>query len=147
MVLVCKPFSRSREKVPGGRMGARAQRAAPAPRNRYATPSQDRLHRKHALPCARASRSARPRQNPAMTDKPFAPACERNREPILAVLREHFAGSSHVLEVASGTGPHAVHFAPAMPWLRWQRYDREAHRTEERPVGTACDTTYTPRGD
>src|SRR3546814_1807565 len=86
------------------RLRARAQRAAPAPRNRYATPSQDRLHRKHALPCARASRSARPRQNLAMTDKPFAPACERNREPILAVLREHFAGSRHVLEVGSGTG-------------------------------------------
>src|SRR3546814_3534752 len=62
-----------------------------------------------------------------MTDKPFAPACERNREPILAVLREHFAGSRHVLEVGSGTGQHAAHFAAAMPWLRWQCSDREDH--------------------
>src|SRR3546814_15611045 len=62
-----------------------------------------------------------------MTDKPFAPACERNREPILAVLREHFAGSRHVLEVGSGTGQHAVHFAAAMPWLRWQCSDRVEH--------------------
>src|SRR3546814_10762656 len=62
-----------------------------------------------------------------MTDKPFAPACERNRDPILAVLREHFAGSRHVLEVGSGTGQHAVHFAAAMPLLRWQCSDQAEH--------------------
>ncbi|MFC3716257.1 DUF938 domain-containing protein [Luteimonas soli] len=62
-----------------------------------------------------------------MTGKPFAPACERNREPILAVLRERFAGSRHVLEVGSGTGQHAVHFAAAMPWLQWQCSDRAEH--------------------
>lgn len=59
-----------------------------------------------------------------MTDKPFSPACERNREPILAVLRDRFAGRRHVLEIGSGTGQHAVHFAAAMPWLRWQCSDR-----------------------
>jgi cyclopropane fatty-acyl-phospholipid synthase-like methyltransferase len=57
-------------------------------------------------------------------DKPFAPACERNREPILQVLRVAFAQSRHVLEVGSGTGQHAVHFAAAMPWLDWQCSDR-----------------------
>ena len=62
-----------------------------------------------------------------MTDKPFAPACERNREPILAVLRERFADCRHVLEVGSGTGQHAVHFAAAMPWLQWQCSDRAEH--------------------
>src|SRR3546814_13759313 len=62
-----------------------------------------------------------------MTAKPFAPACERNREPILAVLRERFASCRHVLEVGSGTGQHAVHFAAAMPWLQWQCSDREDH--------------------
>ena len=62
-----------------------------------------------------------------MTDKPYAPACERNREPILAVLRERFADCRHVLEVGSGTGQHAVHFAAAMPWLRWQCSDRAEH--------------------
>lgn len=57
------------------------------------------------------------------TAKPHAPSCDRNRAPILAVLREHFAGRSRVLEVASGTGQHAVHFAAAMPWLTWQASD------------------------
>ena len=61
------------------------------------------------------------------TDKPFAPACERNREPILGVLQRWFADRRHVLEIGSGTGQHAVHFAAAMPWLRWQATDRAEH--------------------
>lgn len=60
-------------------------------------------------------------------EKPFAPACERNREPILDVLRTHFAGCREVLEIGSGTGQHAVHFAGAMPWLRWQASDHADH--------------------
>ena len=59
-----------------------------------------------------------------MTEKPFAPACERNSDPILAVLREHFADRRHVLEIGSGTGQHAVHFAAALPDLVWQTSDR-----------------------
>jgi len=47
-------------------------------------------------------------------------ACERNKEPILAVLREELAGSTEVLEVGSGTGQHAVHFAAGLPRLLWQ---------------------------
>ena len=47
-------------------------------------------------------------------------ACERNKEPILAVLREELAGSTRVLEVGSGTGQHAVYFAAALPQLVWQ---------------------------
>lgn len=60
-------------------------------------------------------------------DKPHAPSCERNRDPILAVLREHFAHRRAVLEIGSGTGQHAVHFAAAMPHLEWQCSDREAN--------------------
>jgi hypothetical protein len=60
-------------------------------------------------------------------DKPHAPACDRNRDPILAVLRECFAGRSRVLEIGSGTGQHAVHFAAALARLTWQCTDREEH--------------------
>lgn len=55
--------------------------------------------------------------------KPFSPSCERNREPILEVLRRHLGGARHVLEIGSGTGQHAVHFADAMPGLTWQASD------------------------
>lgn len=58
-----------------------------------------------------------------MDAKPFAPSCERNREPILAVLRRHLADRRAVLEIASGTGQHAVHFAASLPWLTWQCSD------------------------
>ncbi|MGQ5525094.1 DUF938 domain-containing protein [Chitinimonas sp. PSY-7] len=57
-------------------------------------------------------------------EKPYSPACERNRKPILAILRERFASRRHILEVGSGTGQHAVHFAAALPHLVWQTSDR-----------------------
>lgn len=59
--------------------------------------------------------------------KPFSAACQRNREPILAVLRPLLASRRRVLEVGSGTGQHALHFAAAMPWLTWQTSDRQAN--------------------
>ncbi len=62
-----------------------------------------------------------------MTDRPYSPSCDRNRDPILAVLREHFADRREALEIGSGTGQHAVHFAAAMPWLRWQCSDAAAY--------------------
>lgn len=55
-----------------------------------------------------------------MSMLPHSDACERNKGPILAVLQEAFAGCTHVLEIGSGTGQHAVHFALAMPGLVWQ---------------------------
>lgn len=55
--------------------------------------------------------------------KPFSLACERNREPILAVLQRYFLDHHQVLEIGSGTGQHAVHFAQALPHLRWQCAD------------------------
>lgn len=60
-------------------------------------------------------------------EKPDAPSCERNREPILAVLRDHFADRCAVLEIGSGTGQHAVFFAAALPHLRWQASDRSGN--------------------
>ena len=57
-------------------------------------------------------------------DKPISQACERNRDPLLAVLRESFLDRSAVLEIGSGTGQHAVHFAGALPYLTWQTSDR-----------------------
>ena len=59
--------------------------------------------------------------------KPHSEACERNRGPILEVLREHFADRRHVLEIGSGTGQHAVHFAAALPRLSWQTSDVDSN--------------------
>ncbi len=61
--------------------------------------------------------------NPRNHEKPYSEACERNREPILAVLREAFAGATHVLEIGSGTGQHAAYFARHLPHLTWQTSD------------------------
>lgn len=58
-------------------------------------------------------------------EKPFSPSCERNRDPILDVLRLHFADRRKILEIGSGTGQHAVYFATGMPHLSWQTADRE----------------------
>lgn len=59
------------------------------------------------------------------TDKHFAPATARNREPLLAVLQQVLQDAHTVLEVASGTGEHAVYFARALPHLTWQPTDAD----------------------
>jgi SAM-dependent methyltransferase len=50
---------------------------------------------------------------------PLSEACERNKGPILEVLRSAFADRKQVLEIGSGTGQHAVHFAAELPHLTW----------------------------
>ena len=57
--------------------------------------------------------------------KRFAPATERNREPILAVLQAHLPSSGTVLEISSGTGQHAAYFASHFPDLWWQPTDMD----------------------
>ncbi len=52
--------------------------------------------------------------------KPYAESCDINKDPILNVLRDVFADRHKVLELASGTGQHAVHFGKALPHLTWQ---------------------------
>jgi cyclopropane fatty-acyl-phospholipid synthase-like methyltransferase len=62
-----------------------------------------------------------------MNDKPYSESCEQNRAPILQVLREVFADRREVLEIGSGTGQHAVYFAPELPHLVWQTADVAAY--------------------
>jgi hypothetical protein len=81
--------------------------------------------------------------------KQHAPATERNRGPIADVLRRVLPQEGSVLEIASGTGEHAVAFAAALPGLRWQPTDAdpvaiasiEAWRAEARLVNLAPPAT------
>ena len=55
--------------------------------------------------------------------KRHAPATARNRDAIAAVLADWLPASGIMLEVASGSGEHVVHFAAAFPHLAWQPSD------------------------
>jgi SAM-dependent methyltransferase len=62
-------------------------------------------------------------QNSAGHGARTAPAVARNRDPILAVLQRVLPPRGFVLEIASGTGEHAVHFATGLPGVTWQPSD------------------------
>ena len=59
-----------------------------------------------------------------MSEAPNAPAAIRNRDAILQVLHQELDGNLKVLEIGSGTGQHAIHFAAGLPELTWQTSDR-----------------------
>lgn len=59
--------------------------------------------------------------------KPFSESCEQNKAPILEVLQDVFADRNRVLEIASGTGQHAVFFGCALPHLVWQTSELAAN--------------------
>ena len=62
-------------------------------------------------------------EQPAAGPRRSAPAALRNRDPIADVLADWLPASGTVLEVASGTGEHVVHFARRFPSLQWQLSD------------------------
>ncbi len=61
-------------------------------------------------------------------EKPFSAACERNREPILNIMKDVISRDDRrLLEIGAGTGQHAVYFAPTFPWLEWHPTDVSAN--------------------
>lgn len=61
--------------------------------------------------------------DPTSSDALTSPSFLRNRDPILAVLTRVVPERGTVLEIASGSGEHAVYFAAALPSLLWQPTD------------------------
>ena len=60
-------------------------------------------------------------------DKPFSEACERNKGPILEVLRDYISiENKRLLEIGTGSGQHAVAFAKEFPWLEWYPSDKKS---------------------
>lgn len=81
-----------------------------------------------------------PGSGPAVAEKRFAPATINNRDPIVAVLRDALPSHGLALEVASGSGEHAVHFAVSFPDLDWQPTDPD-------PAALASITAWRAESD
>ena len=73
-------------------------------------------------------------------EKPHAPSCDRNQEPIFEALNPLLKDRKRLLEIGSGTGQHAIFMAPKLPHLTWTLSDVEdRHRgislwLREKPV-------------
>ena len=68
----------------------------------------------------------------------FSEASERNKSPILKIIKIIFKESSHVLEIGSGSGQHAIHFGKQLPHLTWQPSDVPGNA--RRPVSASYST-------
>lgn len=82
-------------------------------------------------------------------DLPWSPACERNREPIRAVLERWLSASTgtrdaRILEIGGGTGQHAEYFSTALPWLHWQTTDRREYLSGLRARTHHCNRDNLP---
>ena len=101
-------------------------------------PIRERAHGRGSPPGATAcDRVARKMDTPAPPDaRRFAPATARNRDPILAVLQRVAPRAGLALEVASGSGEHAVYLAPRLASLAWQPTDAD-------PAARASITAWT----
>lgn len=60
-----------------------------------------------------------------MSQQPFSKSADANKDVILEQLRKQLKPGSRVLEIASGTGQHAVHFARHLPYIKWQPSDHD----------------------
>jgi cyclopropane fatty-acyl-phospholipid synthase-like methyltransferase len=61
-------------------------------------------------------------------EKPHSAACDRNKDPILSVLKQYITHEDRrLLEIGTGTGQHAVHMAPEFPFLEWYPSDVAAN--------------------
>jgi uncharacterized protein DUF938 len=58
--------------------------------------------------------------------RPVSPSAERNKQPIAEILMRVLPAQGDVLEISSGTGQHVLHFAQAMPHIRWQPTEQDA---------------------
>jgi len=80
--------------------------------------------------------------------KLHAPAADRNKDAILEVLLDHLPSAGTVLEIASGTGQHAAHFAPRLSQLYWQPTDLDPRHVASIQAWRAeagADTLLAPR--
>jgi len=73
---------------------------------------------------------------------PHSPAAARNAEPILSQLLRVLPATGRVLEIASGTGQHAVHFASALKGVEWQPSDTDAEAL--RTIGARVEQASLP---
>jgi cyclopropane fatty-acyl-phospholipid synthase-like methyltransferase len=58
-----------------------------------------------------------------MTNKPFSESCEQNKAVIFEAIQPYLFNGIEVLEIGSGTGQHAIHFAAMAPGITWQASD------------------------